>query len=100
MRVASKPRFRKLYGFFDESIPAGTKITFDVKANWDVKSFRGTKKLILTTTSMFGGKNSNFGKSFLGVGAFCLGLGLFFGLKHLIKPRRLAERKYLRYKEE
>lgn len=100
MRVAAKSQFRKLYGYFDQPIKAGTKLTFDVTANWEVKSFKGTKSLIVTTTNMFGGKNPNFGKTFIGVGIFCLVTGVFFALKNIIKPRKLADIKYLGYKEE
>ncbi len=100
MRVAAKPRFRKLYGFLKQPVKAGTTLTFNITSNWDVKSFKGTKSLIVTTTSMFGGKNPKFGQAFIGVGALCLALGLFFGIKHIVRPRRLAEKKYLRYKEE
>mmetsp|Transcript_6082 Transcript_6082/g.7728 ORF Transcript_6082/g.7728 Transcript_6082/m.7728 type:complete len:101 (+) Transcript_6082:977-1279(+) len=100
MRVAAKPKFRKLYGFFDKTIKAGTTLSLDINANWDVKSFKGTKNLVVTTTSAFGGANPNFGLSFIGVGAFCLIAGIFFAVKHIVKPRKLAERKYLKYKEE
>lgn len=100
MRVAAKSKFRKLYGFFDKPIKAGTTITFNVQANWDVKSFKGTKSLLLTTTSIFGGKNPHFGNALIGVGGFCLAAGLFFAIKHAVKPRKLAEKKYLKFKEE
>ena len=98
MRIAAKPKFRKLYGFLDQSIKAGSTITFDIKANWDVKTFKGTKSLILTTTSMFGGKNPYLGRAFIVVGGVCLFVGLFFALKQTFKPRLLAQKKYLRYK--
>mmetsp|Transcript_21484 Transcript_21484/g.27082 ORF Transcript_21484/g.27082 Transcript_21484/m.27082 type:complete len:380 (-) Transcript_21484:17-1156(-) len=100
MRLAAKPRFRKLYGFLKKPVKAGTTLAFNITANWDVKSFKGTKSLIVTTTSMFGGKNPKFGQSFIAIGGACLFLGLFFGIKHLVKPRKLAHLKYLRYKEE
>jgi hypothetical protein len=100
MRVAAKPKFRKMYGFFDQPIKAGTTLSFVVKNNWIVKSFKGTKSLVVTTTSMFGGKNPNFGQAFIGVGGICIIFGVFFGLKQIIKPRKLAEKKYLKYKED
>lgn len=100
MRVAAKPKFRKMYGFFDQPIKAGTTLSFVVKNNWIVKSFKGTKSLVVTTTSMFGGKNPNFGQAFIGVGGICIIFGVFFGLKQIINPRKLAEKKYLKYKED
>ena len=100
MRVAATPNFRKLYGYFEETIPAGTKLEFNVNMNYVVQSFKGTKTLTLTTNSMWGTKDPSFGKTIYGIGYFCLACGFFFGLKHFFKPRKIADRKYLHYKEE
>jgi hypothetical protein len=100
MRAAALPDFRKLYGYFNKAIKAGTTLTFKVDANWDVKSFKGSKSLVVTTTSAFGGKNPYMGNSFIVVGAVCLIAGAFFTIKQVFKPRKLAETKYLRYKED
>mmetsp|Transcript_11412 Transcript_11412/g.13479 ORF Transcript_11412/g.13479 Transcript_11412/m.13479 type:complete len:385 (-) Transcript_11412:224-1378(-) len=100
MRTAALPRFRKLYGFIDKDISKGEKLTFEINANWIVNRFKGSKSLVLSTTSMFGGKNPALGNYFIGVGIACLLFALLFGLKHFLKPRKLADRKYLKYKEE
>lgn len=100
MRNAALPKFRKLYGFVDKKISKGTEVTFKIDANWVVNSFKGSKTLVLTTTSTFGGKNPALGNYFIGVGIFCLVSAMFFGLKHYLKPRNLADTKYLKYKEE
>lgn len=100
MRSAALPKFRKLYGFIDKPISKGTKLTFQINANWIVNTFKGSKTLVLTTTSMFGGKNPSLGKYFIGVGIFCLVSALLFGVKHAIWPRKLADPRYLKYKEE
>lgn len=100
MRIAAFANFRKLYGYIEGDIMAGEFLTFSVTANWDVKSFKGAKSLVVTTTSAFGGKNIQLGDGFIGVGALCLIAATFFSLKHLIKPRKLADDKYLRYKED
>lgn len=98
MRVATFPKFRKLYGYFDGDLKAGEVISFGTLANWEVKSFKGSKSLVLTTTSIYGGKNLQFGNCFLGVGGWCLITGLFFAIKHTFNPRKLAHEKYLKYK--
>lgn len=100
MRNAAFVNFRKLYGYIEKDIMAGEVLTFSITANWDVKSFKGAKSLLVTTTSAFGGKNIQLGDCFMGVGVICLVAGVFFGLKHMIKPRKLADEKYLRYKED
>jgi len=100
MRNAALPKFRKLYGFMDKKVSKGTKITFKINANWIVHRFKGSKTLVLTTTSIFGGKNPALGQYFIGVGIFCLVSASFFGLKHYLDPRELGNTKYLKYKEE
>mmetsp|Transcript_27757 Transcript_27757/g.31163 ORF Transcript_27757/g.31163 Transcript_27757/m.31163 type:complete len:447 (+) Transcript_27757:70-1410(+) len=100
MRVASQPSFRKLYGYIDQTIPAGTVLNFDVNMNYVVESFSGTKSLSITTNSMWGTKDSSIGVTIYSIGYFCLACGIFFGLKHFIRPRKIADRKYLHYKED
>lgn len=105
MRIAAMPTFRKLYGYFEENmdgptVAAGSKLTFTVDSNWIVTGFKGTKTLVVTTTSALGGKSNALQYSFWAVGGLCAAAGLFFGLKHLIKPRKLAHEKYLKYKPE
>ena len=100
MRVAAQPDFRKLYGYIDQTIPAGTTLEFDVNMNYVVQSFNGTKALTLTTNSMWGTKDPTIGITIYAIGYFCLACGIFFALKHWLKPRKIAYRKYLHYKEE
>jgi len=100
MRVAATRNFRKLYGYFEETIPAGTKLQFNVNMNYVVESFKGTKTLTITTNSMWGTKDPTLGTTIYIIGYFCLACGFFFGLKHFFKPRKIADPKYLHYKEE
>jgi len=100
MRVAASSKFRKLYGYFEETIPAGTKLEFEVNMNWVVQSFGGTKAMTITTNSMWGTKDTTLAITMYTIGYSCLACGFFFGLKHWFKPRKIADRKYLYYKEE
>lgn len=100
MRVAAKPKFRKLYGYFNRDILKGESLTFEITNNWAVKSFHGSKSLILTTTTALGGKNYSIGYSFIVLGGACLAIGAFFTLKHIFSPRKLGHPKYLKYKNE
>jgi|APGre2960657444_1045066.scaffolds.fasta_scaffold865110_1 hypothetical protein len=54
MRTSGQPQFRKLWGSIKDGLKAGTyKQTIDNK--YDVKSFKGTKKVVLSTTNSWGG---------------------------------------------
>jgi hypothetical protein len=100
MRVATRPTFRKLYGYMDQMIPAGTKFSVDINLNYVVESFGGTKALLISTNNIAGGKNPYLGKTFYYMGFFCLGAGILFAIKHWFRPRRIADRKYLHFKED
>jgi len=100
MRVAPLPKFRKLYGWFNQSINAGETLVFRVNANYVVTTFRGSKSLIVTTNNIFGGKNEVLGPTFIGIGAILLLAGVFFLLKHLFRPRKIADKQYLHYKQD
>ena len=100
MRIATLPTFRKLYGYIEQPIKKGTIFTIEVEANYVVESFKGTKSIIVSTNNIFGGKNPVLGSSFIGVGFFCIVAGIFFTLKHWLRPRKLADKRYLHYKED
>ena len=100
MRVATLPTFRKLYGYIEQTIPAGTQFSFDINLNYVVASFKGTKALIISTNTITGGRNLALGKTFYFIGYFSLLCGVFFAIKHWFRPRKIADRKYLHYKEE
>lgn len=100
MRVALQPQFRKLYGWFDQPISAGSVLTFEITSNFVVTRFRGSKAFLLSTNTIFGGRNKYFGPSFTAVGYFCLVAGTFFALKQFLRPRKLADKSYLHFKAE
>lgn len=100
MRTETRPQFRKLYGWINQKIPKGEKIEFEIWSNYVVESFSGHKALIVSTTNMFGGKNKWIGVTFYGVGFTFLFFGIIFAIKHWFRPRRIADRKYLHYKED
>ena len=100
MRVATRQKFRKLYGYIEQPISAGTVLSFDVNLNYVVQSFGGTKALIISTNSVIGGPNKFVGQTFYIIGLFFLFCGVGFGVKHWFRPRRVGDPKYLHYKEE
>ncbi|KAL7433497.1 hypothetical protein ACHAXM_003765 [Skeletonema potamos] len=100
MRTAALPNFRKLYGYIDVVIPAGSVLTFNVQANWAVQQSQSAKALVVSDNYMFGGKNHWLGTMFIAVGGIAAVLGLFFLVIQLFFPRKLGDRTYLKYKEE
>ena len=100
MRVAPTPNFRKLYGWLNQSIDAGTELVFTVRANYAVTPFKGGKALVLSTNTIFGGRYDALWRVLIGVGIFFIAAGVFFLGKHLLKPRKLGDRNYLHFKQE
>jgi hypothetical protein len=100
MRVAALPNFRKLYGWINQPIAAGTTLTFDIENNWEVSSFGGKKALVLSKTNVFGGKNEYLGQFYFWGGWFCIIVAVFFAVKQAVRPRVVGDRRYLQYKED
>ncbi|KAK3131027.1 hypothetical protein QOZ80_6BG0501100 [Eleusine coracana subsp. coracana] len=59
------------------------------------RNFGGKKKLVLSTATWLGGKNSFLGYAYLSVGGFCIFLAFTFTLLYFIKPRKLGDHNYL-----
>lgn len=97
MRTAGLPKFRKLYGIINQDIAAGTELHFHTEANFPVKPFSGTKSLVISTTSWFGGKNPFLGIAYTVVGSICLVLAAAFFAKHRMNPRVLGDTSYLQW---
>ena len=100
MRTAALPNFRKLYGYIERPIPAGSVLTFTIQANFIVERLEGAKALVVSNNYIFGGKNHYLGTLFIVVGAIAAGLGLLFLAKDVFAPRKMGDRMYLKYKEE
>jgi len=101
MRTAALPNFRKLYRRMDHNNELDTKDgnwteefknglpvdNFEYKLKIDysykVTQFSGTKSVIISTTSLLGGKNPFLGIAYIVVGCICFIMGVVFLFIHL-----------------
>lgn len=63
-------------------------LSLSLSAGYPVVSFDGTKRMILSTTSVLGGKNPFLGIAYIVVGAICVTLGLALLFIHMRCSRR------------
>ncbi|KAI0362750.1 transcription regulator [Trametes cingulata] len=87
MRTAGLPTFTKLFGRNDnDKLLKGTyRIT--VNLNYPVRSFSGTKSIVISTVSWMGGKNPFLGWAYVAAASLLVLLGILGTVRHLIKPR-------------
>ena len=88
MRTAAFPTFRKLYGILNVKRLESGVHELQVNYAYPVTAFDGTKRIILSTTSFVGGKNSFLGISYLVVGCLSFAVALGLLVIHFITKRR------------
>lgn len=100
MRTAALPNFRKLWGKIKQDLEVNQTISVTINNVYNTYSFSGSKKLVLSTTSWMGGKNTFLGIAYLTVGLLCVLLALAFFLIHLKNPRPLGDTSYLSWNKK
>jgi len=98
MRTAGLPTFKKLYRIIKTDLNSAT-YTVVINNYYPTGQFSGEKHVLLSTVSWMGGKNPFLGYAYIVVGGLCIVLGTGFGLRHLIKPRKLGDVRYLNWEK-
>uniref|UniRef100_K3XB87 Uncharacterized protein n=1 Tax=Globisporangium ultimum (strain ATCC 200006 / CBS 805.95 / DAOM BR144) TaxID=431595 RepID=K3XB87_GLOUD len=97
--AANQP-FRKAYGNIERALPAGTMLVFAVQSNFFVRSFGGSKALVVSEVAWFGSENVALGVFYLAVGGIFLVAGLLFAVRKITRPRPLGDATYLSWKHK
>jgi archaellin len=89
MRTAAFPSFKKTYAsinrnqqYFVNGLAAGN-YSFQVQYAYPVLNFNGTKRIVLSTTTVMGGKNPFLGIAYIVVGSLFLVVGVVMVIFHL-----------------
>ncbi len=56
--------------------------------DYDVSKFGGKKAIVLSTTNVFGGKNTFLAIAYLVVGCVCMLIALMFSIKKIMSPNK------------
>ncbi|CAH6723744.1 probable phospholipid translocase non-catalytic subunit CRF1 [[Candida] jaroonii] len=95
MRTAGLSSFYKLYGVNKhDKLTSGT-YEIEIKMNYPVEIFDGTKSIVITTNSIFGGRNLSLGIIYIIVAIVSLALGILFLLQTIIRPRKVGDHDFL-----
>jgi len=91
MRTSGLPTFRKLHRVINTDLKKGETIQITVNDVFPVSSFSGSKKIVFSTTAWIGGKNTFLGAAYITVACICILLGIGFGVKEVVSPRKMTE---------
>ncbi|KAJ8078492.1 alkylphosphocholine resistance protein lem3 [Marasmius tenuissimus] len=91
MRTAGLPTFTKLYFRNDNETMVKGRYRITIDMNFPVRSYDGTKSIVISTVSWVGGKNPFLGWAYIGAAALFVLLAVAGLVRHLVKPRRLGD---------
>jgi len=99
MRTAGLPTFTKLYSRNDTETLIKGRYQIVVGMNFPVKSYKGTKSIVISTVSWIGGKNPFLGWAYVASAGLFVVLAILGTIRHLVKPRRLGDMSLLSWNQ-
>ncbi|KAJ3347053.1 hypothetical protein HDU91_006865 [Kappamyces sp. JEL0680] len=98
MRTAGLPTFRKLWGSNPQNYLAAGDYKINITqsrigpltVDFDTGKYGGTKSVVISTTSLLGGKNSFLGGAYILTGLLCVCLAIAFLIRNMVNPRYVA----------
>lgn len=100
MRTAGLPTFSKLALRNDDDVMVAGRYRIDIRDDFPVTAYGGTKSIVISTRTVMGGKNPFLGIAYIVVGGICIVLGALFTGMHFIKPRKLGDHTYLSWNND
>ena len=91
MRPSGLPNPRKLWGKIDRDLKKGDNISIDIKNNYNVSAYEGKKKIILSNATVFGGKNTFLGTSYIVVGCLSIICAIIFPIGYKFQQQKEKE---------
>ena len=90
MKISPFSTFRKLYGVIKSDVKKGT-LVINVENNYDVNDWDGKKFIVLSSASVFGGKNNKLGIIFISAGCVCILCALIFMVMGWLRSSKVSE---------
>lgn len=87
MRTAGLPMFSKLARRNDNDVMKAGTYQVNITYNFPVMEYAGTKSMVISTSTVMGGKNPFLGIAYIVVSGLCVLLGALFTARHLFQPR-------------
>lgn len=87
MRTAGLPMFSKLARRNDKDVMTAGTYQVHITYNFKVMEYAGTKSMVISTSTVMGGKNPFLGIAYIVVSGLCVLLGALFTARHLFQPR-------------
>lgn len=91
MRTAGLPTFTKLYSRNDVDTLVKGRYQIVIGMNFPVKSYKGTKSVVISTVAWIGGKNPFLGWAYVAASILFVVLAILGTIRHIVKPRRLGD---------